>query len=123
MIRALVLLLPLALGCGSSHQDKYAEAAVGTGIAVAMTGVHRAATKDCWGRCSPGYLCNEESGLCELGECLPGCEAGTHCARDARNVAYCARDAGLSPPHPAQKNAPNPPSPLTNGPIQTSTQY
>jgi hypothetical protein len=104
--------MPLALGCGGANQEKYAQAAVGTGIAVAATGAYRAVTKECWAQCSRGYLCNHESGLCELGDCLPGCEVGTHCARDAGRVAYCARDAGQTPPHPAQKNAPNPPAPL-----------
>ncbi|HEY3497844.1 MAG TPA: hypothetical protein VGK73_24265 [Polyangiaceae bacterium] len=118
-VAVLVALLPTS--CGSSNQDKYAQAAVGTGIAVAATGIHRAATKDCWGRCSPGYLCDQESGLCELGECLPRCEAGDHCVRDQRKLAYCVRDAGLPPPHPAHPAPQNPPPPLQNLPYVGGT--
>jgi hypothetical protein len=117
-----LLLLPLAFGCGSSNHDKYVQAAVGAGLAVAVTGVHRAVTKDCWARCSPGYLCNQESGLCERGECLPACEVGMHCTLDGAKVPYCARDAGFAPPHPAQANAPNPPVPLQSGPLQSLPQ-
>jgi len=120
--RAVLFALPVALGCGSANQDKYVQAAVGTGVAVATTGMYRAATKDCWAHCSPGYLCNQESGLCELGECLPACEVGMHCARDVGDVAYCTRDAGMPPPHPAQPNAPNPPSPLQTAPLQGPPQ-
>lgn len=121
--RVLRLLVLLALGCGSANQDKYKDAAIGTGIAIAATGVHRAVTKDCWGRCSPGYLCNEESGFCELGECMPACEVGSHCVRDARDLPYCARDPGLAPPHPANTSAAPPPSPLQNLPMPgTSVQ-
>jgi hypothetical protein len=120
-VRTLLWLLPLAAtSCGSANQEKYAQAAVGTGLAVAATGVHRALTKDCWGRCSPGYLCNEESGFCERGECLPGCEVGAHCVRDVRGIPYCARDAGLAPAHPAQPNAAPPPAPLQNVPTTTT---
>ena len=64
-------------GCGG---NPYTEAAVATGVAVAATGVHRAITDDCWARCSPGYACNQESGLCEPGECDPSCPAGYMCS-------------------------------------------
>lgn len=63
-------------GCGG---NSYATAAGATAVTVAATGVHRALTRDCWGRCSPGYACNEQSGLCEPGECDPACPAGYSC--------------------------------------------
>jgi hypothetical protein len=99
--------LPLALTCcGGADKDKYAQAALGTGITVAAVGVNRAVTGDCWAQCSPGYLCNEKSGLCERGECYPDCEVGSHCVRDARDVTFCAPDATRAPPPKAQSNPP-----------------
>ena len=89
----LVLLAPLGLtSCGRTNQTNYSRAALATGVTIGWVGVYRAITKDCWARCSPGYLCNEENGLCELGECLPGCEFGFHCVRDLKGNTYCARD-------------------------------
>jgi len=63
--------------CGG---NSYATAAGATAVTVAATGVHRALTHDCWGRCSAGYACNEHSGFCEPGECDPACPAGYSCA-------------------------------------------
>lgn len=48
---------------------------------VAATGVNRALTKECWAACTPGYVCNHESGLCEPGECKPTCQEAQVCAR------------------------------------------
>jgi hypothetical protein len=111
---ALLVWLPLALtSCAGGNQDKYAEAAIGTGIVLAATGVNRAVTKDCWARCSPGYLCNQQSGLCELGECYPGCEAGDHCVRDVREVSYCAPDMTQAPPPKYQSDPPRQTPPRT----------
>ena len=67
-----------ALG-GCSGTSEGGRAAIGAGVAIAATGIHRAATGDCWGRCSPGYVCNSESGFCEPGECNPTCPDGYSC--------------------------------------------
>jgi hypothetical protein len=83
-----------AAGCSDANKHTYGQAAVATVAAVGVVGLHRALTRDCWARCRPGYLCNEESGLCELGECLPGCEFGTHCVRDALGHYRCTSDLG-----------------------------
>jgi hypothetical protein len=96
-MRALSLILALVtplgiVSCGSTNQQNYAHAAIGTGAAIGSVGLYRAITKNCWARCSPGYLCNQENGLCELGECLPGCEIGFHCVRDIKLGTHCARD-------------------------------
>jgi hypothetical protein len=89
------LVVPLAgSGCSEANKVTYKEAAIATGIAVASVGIYRAVTRDCWARCRTGYVCNEETGLCELGECLPGCEYGTHCARDTRGDYRCVTDFG-----------------------------
>lgn len=91
--RWVLVLAPLGVSsCGSTNQQNYVHAAVGAGAAIAAVGINRAITKDCWARCSPGYLCNEERGLCELGECLPGCAVGFHCVRDIKLGTYCVRD-------------------------------
>jgi len=98
LLCVLSLVLPFACGsCSETNQQTYKEAALATGITVASVGIYRAITRDCWARCRPGYLCNEESGLCELGECLPGCEYGTHCARDVRGEYRCVTDVGNQP--------------------------
>ena len=86
----------LALGgsCSNVNQHTYAQAGVAAVVAVTTVGIHRALTHDCWARCRPGYLCNHESGLCELGECLPSCPYGTHCTRDVGGTYRCASDLG-----------------------------
>jgi hypothetical protein len=102
------LVVPLGLwSCSRANQTNYAHAAIGTGAAIGWVGVHRAITKDCWGRCRLGYLCNEENGLCELGECLPGCEVGTHCVRDLRGRTYCVNDVGGAAARSTLTVAPN----------------
>jgi hypothetical protein len=89
------MLVSLALGmsCSDANKNTYAQAAAGTGIMLGAVGLHRALTNDCWARCSPGYLCNQESGLCEPGDCAPACEFGAHCARDTNGAYRCFRDA------------------------------
>lgn len=70
----------LVLGCAGGGMSTGAQAGVALGAAVAVVAVHRASTKDCWGRCSAGYACNAESGFCEPGECVPTCSEGYSCA-------------------------------------------
>ena len=82
--------------CGPKNEENLKNAAIAAPVAIAMVGVYRAVTNECWGRCSTGYLCNEESGLCELGECLPGCEVGSHCVRDPRGNTSCVSDTGVT---------------------------
>jgi hypothetical protein len=89
--------LALAGSCSNQNQHTYAQAGVAAVVAVTTVGIHRALTSDCWARCRPGYLCNRESGLCELGECLPGCPYGTHCVRDVGGKYRCASDLGNQP--------------------------
>jgi hypothetical protein len=106
-----------AVSCGGNNQSNYVKAAVGTGALLAATGVNRAVTKSCWGNCSRGYACNEKTGLCELGECLPGCAVGTHCVRDARDITYCARDSTPpASPKATPATSPSPASPSATSP-------
>ena len=79
-------------GCTEANKQNYAYAALGTGATIAAVGLNRALTNDCWALCSPGYACNQKSGLCELGECLPGCEYGFHCVRHPAGDLVCEPD-------------------------------
>lgn len=83
------LALVVASGCGGSSDA--AGAAAAASLAVAASGVNRAVTNDCWARCSNGWLCNQESGLCERGECIPSCAPGYKCTR-SRGGNICVAD-------------------------------
>jgi hypothetical protein len=96
LILPLLALAPTA-ACSDANKQTYAQAALGTLGAITAVGINRAITDDCWARCQPGYVCNEESGLCERGECVPGCEYGSHCVRDARGDFHCESDFGNRP--------------------------
>jgi hypothetical protein len=89
---AALLALFAAPGCSEANKQNYAYAALGTSAGIAAVGLNRALTKDCWALCSPGYACNQESGLCELGECIPGCEYGWHCVRHPAGALLCEPD-------------------------------
>jgi hypothetical protein len=90
---SILVAFALNVSCSDANQNTYAQAALATGILFGAVGIHRAITNDCWARCSPGYLCNHESGLCEPGECVPACEFGAHCARDVNGAYRCLRDS------------------------------
>ncbi len=92
-MRAPVVWLSLAMagalpGCGSDA----GRAAVATAVAVGAVGINRAVTGNCWAQCDPGFLCDEKSGLCERGECVPGCPVGYYCVRDPKRHTICVRD-------------------------------
>ncbi len=94
-------LLLSALGC-STHEATAATATVSG--AVAFAAVNRAVTGDCWGRCSNGYVCNHESGLCEPGECNPSCTAGYQCS--VVPAGYACTPEGGTTWSPSASNAP-----------------
>lgn len=48
-------------------------------MTVAAVGINRALTRECWAACSPGYVCDQESGLCRAGECTPACVEPNQC--------------------------------------------
>jgi hypothetical protein len=54
---------PLACA-GPSAGAAAANAAIGTGLAVAAAGINRAVNKECWAACRPGLVCDHGSGLC-----------------------------------------------------------
>ncbi len=98
---ALSLGLVSATSCGPSTGNNYGAAAAGAAVAVATVGVLRAATGECWARCSKGYVCDRESGLCVEGECYPGCGWGQHCERLSGGL-MCVLDPNVSlKPNPA----------------------
>ncbi|HEX7600518.1 MAG TPA: hypothetical protein VF316_02890 [Polyangiaceae bacterium] len=61
-MRKLAAAFVVVLGCGG-HGDG-AGAVVTAVSAVAAAGVNRAVTKDCWGQCLGGLVCDRESGVC-----------------------------------------------------------
>ncbi len=60
---------------------------------LAATGINRAITKECWAACSPGYVCDHESGLCVPGECSPSC-ADTQVCTLVKQHLTCLDQAG-----------------------------
>jgi hypothetical protein len=60
-----VTVLAAAGACqSSSAYGTPANAAIGTGLAVAAAAVNRAATHECWAACRPGTVCDKTTGLC-----------------------------------------------------------
>ena len=57
------------------------QAAVATAVTVAATAVNRKITNECWAACTPGYVCEHESGLCVKGECQPHCRDEQLCSK------------------------------------------
>lgn len=86
--RAALGLMALVLlpACGGSTE---AQAVAATAVMVAATGANRALTGECWAACTPGYVCNHESGLCVPGECSPACPDTQTCVR-IDGVLMCA---------------------------------
>ncbi len=60
------LLMCVCAGCSGASQstNNYAAAGVTAGIAVAAAAINRAATDECWGSCSNGYVCDRAEGVC-----------------------------------------------------------
>ncbi|HEY6725670.1 MAG TPA: hypothetical protein VI197_16665 [Polyangiaceae bacterium] len=56
---------------------------------VAATAANRALTGECWAACTPGHVCDHESGLCVPGECSPACPDTQTCVR-IDGVLMCA---------------------------------
>ncbi len=68
-IRSLIASLGLtalaAAACSSSSPyGTPANAAIGTGLAVAAAAANRAVTHECWAACRPGTVCDRATGLC-----------------------------------------------------------
>lgn len=61
---------------------------------VVATGVNRAITNECWAACTPGYVCDHESGLCVRGECSPRCPDTQVCAQVAEQ--FSCVDKGIT---------------------------
>jgi hypothetical protein len=88
--------------CTEKNVSKYPQAAGALGFAVGLAAINRAITGDCWGRCSVGYICNRETGLCEPGECLTACDVGSHCVRNSDGETYCVPEGlAFGSPKPA----------------------
>ena len=72
LLPTLLLVLAPSACAGSSGSSTVANAAIGTGLAVAAAGINRAVNKECWAACRPGLVCNRESGLCVEEGTAPG---------------------------------------------------
>jgi hypothetical protein len=129
-VLAVSVVSPWLAGCSSTPgaaTNNYGAAAVGAAVTVATVGLMRAATGECWARCSQGMVCDHESGLCVEGECYPACGWGQHCVRLSTGLD-CVPDpnAGLTsvasqpaPPAAPSAAAPeDPPAPAPSGSAQ-----
>jgi hypothetical protein len=63
LLTLLLALTPVACG-GSMAGTSATKAAIGAGAAVAVAGINRAVSNECWAACRPGMVCNHASGLC-----------------------------------------------------------
>ncbi len=61
---SLLPVLALALTPVACTGSSAANAAIGTGMAVAAAGINRAVNHECWAACRPGLVCDHGSGLC-----------------------------------------------------------
>jgi hypothetical protein len=64
LLALLLVLAPIACGGARGGGSTVAQAAVGTGLALAAAGINRAVSHECWAACRPGLECDRESGLC-----------------------------------------------------------
>ena len=90
------MLRPAFTGClllvsSCSSGSDIAGAALTAGAAVAMVGVNRAVTGECWASCPPGKQCDEDSGTCVDIPCGGECPPETYCAR-VHGVERCLQD-------------------------------
>ena len=76
-----LLIGALTLGSLSCGTTTGTQAAVATAVTVVATGVNRKLTGDCWAACTPGHVCERESGLCIRGECSPSCGDHQFCVK------------------------------------------
>jgi hypothetical protein len=76
--RLLVLLLVLDLGCTAAGAD----AVIGTAIAATAAGVRRS-NGECYTPCTPGNVCNPQTGMCHPIPCRGECRSGEQCEQNA----------------------------------------
>ena len=96
----------LAGGCsGRPATNNYGTAAAGLGAVAAGTGAYRVLTNGCVAACTPGNVCDRESGFCVPSDCSPTCPAGQHCVRDFDDRLRCDDDGLTSSLMAARKRA------------------
>ncbi len=92
-VGTLSLLAAGAIACGG--KSDYVGAALTAGAGVGAAGVNRAITKDCWGQCLHGLVCDHGSGLCvERAPCGGRCGPDETCEEGA--VARCVPAFGFT---------------------------
>ena len=70
-----MLLLVFDLGCAT-------DAVIGTAIAATAAGVRRS-NGECYTPCTPGNVCNPQSGMCDPIPCRGECRSGEQCEQNA----------------------------------------
>src|SRR5690606_2755125 len=90
--------------CSASTET---QAAAGAAAMVTATGLNRAMTGECWAACTPGYVCEHDTGLCVPGECSPSCKEEQLCVQleeqltcIEKSVAYNQNLKGKGPYFP-----------------------
>ncbi len=73
-----MLLAMLDLGCTAAGAD----AVIGTAIAATAAGVRRS-NGECYTPCTPGNVCNPQSGMCDPIPCRGECRSGEQCEQNA----------------------------------------
>jgi hypothetical protein len=89
---ALAFLIAMSACGGGPYTNNYGAAGVGLGAAVAGAVGYRAITGGCVAQCTPGHVCDRQSGLCVPSECSPSCPAGQQCQRDSDGRMICVDD-------------------------------
>ncbi len=77
---ALPVMITVALLSGCSAAG--ANAVVGTAIAATAAGVRRS-NGECYSPCTPGNVCNPQTGMCDPIPCRGECRAGEQCEQNA----------------------------------------
>jgi len=92
----LVAVLAGATTCSSSRNTRNYQAA---GVGLAAVAVHsvayRAVTGNCYAMCTPGNVCDRQTGFCVPSECSPSCPDGQRCVRGLDDRLHC-EDDGLT---------------------------
>lgn len=73
-----ILIFGLLPGCSAAG----ANAVIGTAVAATAAGVRRA-NGECYTPCTPGNVCNPQSGMCDPIPCRGECRPGEQCEQNA----------------------------------------
>ena len=89
------ILIALSLGCSPRNTRNYQAGGAALGVAAVHAVGYRAITGNCYAICTPGNVCDRQTGFCVPSECSPACADGQRCQRDLDGRLYC-EDDGLT---------------------------